>query len=226
MKTKTFLLLLVVVILFIGFNLLLKIYFKEPDSVIVMIILSGLFFGLLGSIFIGYFNPPTWLFRFRFLINEIGFGIMIGFVLFFSRSIKDQTFVISDLIKFTILASIIAIILGGSRSYIKFKKLVKKTFDPREKDLLLTDSAIYKSSNGEISVGRLLLTNEQLIFYSSKDNECLYDPKLTEIIPTIERSKFLKFPRGLNLLPDETKLYLKFPYHWLKAIEDQKNNAT
>ena len=87
-------------------------------------------------------------------------------------------------------------------------------------------SASYKNSSGQIFFGRLLLSNERLIFLSARDNECLYDPKLTEIIPTIERSKFLKIPRGLNLLPNETKIYVRFPNYWLKAIENEKTNAT
>jgi hypothetical protein len=210
------------VIFFIGLFSISIFYYKESYAVIGLILAAGLFFGIMGSLFMGFINPPKWLFRFRFIIYEIGFGIMIGLITSFSISLKNQTFIMNNLIKYLIVASILAIIWGSSKSYLKFRRLIKKTFNTADNKSIISDSATFKGSEGQIILGQLLLTSDRLIFYSAKSNECLFDSNLEEIIPTVERSKFLKIPRGLNLLPSQTKVHVRFPYYWLKVIEQEK----
>lgn len=69
--------------------------------------------------------------------------------------------------------------------------------------------------------GRLILDNERLYFYSSDENKCLFESKLTEMNPVVERSSFLNTPVGLDFQVNETKIFMKFPYYWLNAIVNE-----
>jgi len=222
MKNRSFILLLLISLGSIG---ILLFSFKESYTGLGIIIAAVFTLGLISRLLTGFVNTPKWLFRLRFIIYEIGYGIMIGLILFLSKSFKYQTFIISDLVKYLILASILAIIWGISKFYLKFRKLIKNPFNSEDNKAILYDSATFKGSEGQIFFGLLVLTNDRLIFYSSKNNDCLFELKLAEINPTIERSKFLKIPRGLNLIPGETKVHVRFPYYWLKAINQEKTNT-
>lgn len=182
---------------------------------------------ILLNVILGNSNLPKWLFRLRFTIYsfEQGLGFGIGMSIF--NSIEKHHFDIIGFIVYTVLFSTISFFIGiqANENYFRFKKLIRKTGNSTFIDLALTDSAYYVDAELFRTFGRLILENDKLHFYSAEENKCLFDAKLSDIHPVVDKSSFLKIPRGLDFLKNETKIYIKFPYYWLNAIDKQKTKT-
>ena len=182
---------------------------------------------ILLNIILGYSNPPKWLFRLRFVIYSLVYGLGFGIGMSFFYLFEKHHFSVIGLIVYTLSFSTISFLLGITinDNYFRFKKLIRKTGNSTTKDLTLTDSAYYVDYELFRTLGRLILDNDQICFYSAKENKCLFNAKLSDVHPAIEKSSFLKMPIGLDFLKNETKIYMKLPYYWLNVIETAKINA-
>jgi len=191
---------------------------------IAIFIILGIGLNFLVYMIRDYSNPPQWLFRLRFLVYSLSYGLFFGAAMTFFTLIRTQQV---DLIQFLLFSAVFALIgfFRGSAldntGYLRFKKLVKSTGNQELDDLALTDSAYYEDSIMFRTYGRLILDNERLYFYSSDENKCLFESKLTEMNPVVERSSFLNTPVGLDFQVNETKIFMKFPYYWLNAIVNE-----
>jgi uncharacterized membrane protein len=65
------------VIFFTGLLVVLKIYFDTPDIAIVFVLVLTVLAGLIRVVVFGYVNPPDWLYRMRFTVLGIGYGILL-----------------------------------------------------------------------------------------------------------------------------------------------------
>jgi hypothetical protein len=122
--------------------------------------------GVLSRLFTGYVVPSRFIFRSRFIIYGIGFGLLIGLLLPLTDSIKDQSFAIQDLVRSILISIPIGVIFIGTQSYLRFKKLEKKTVCEIDNKNSISDFAIYRDSENNSLRGRLLLTNNKLSFCS------------------------------------------------------------
>ena len=182
---------------------------------------------ILLYVILEYSNPPKWLFRLRFVIYSFVYGLGLGIGMTFVYLFEKHHFSVIGLIVYTLSFSIISFFLGitTNDNYFSFKKLIRKTGNSTTKDLTLTDSAYYIDSELFRTLGRLILDNDRIYFYSAKENKCLFNAKLSDIHPTLEKSTVFKMPIGLDFLKNETKIYMKLPYYWLNVIENAKINA-
>lgn len=170
-----------------------------------------------------YSNPPQWLFRLRFLVYGLSYGLFFGTFMAFFTLIRTQQVDLMRSLSFAAVFTLVGFFRGSASDntgYLKFKKLVKSTGNQEPDDLSLTDSAYYEDSIMFRTYGRLILDNERLYFYSSEENKCLFESKLIELNPVVERASFLSVPVGLNFQTNETKIFMKFPLYWLNAIEN------
>lgn len=170
-----------------------------------------------------YSNPPQWLFRLRFFVYGLSYGLFFGTFMAFFTLIRTQQIDLMRSLSFIAVFTLVGFFRGNASDntgYLKFKKLVKSTGNQELDDLSLTDSAYYEDSIMFRTYGRLILDNERLYFYSSDENECLFESKLTELNPVVERASFLNVPVGLDFQTNETKIFMKFPLYWLKVIEN------
>ncbi|MCF8370113.1 MAG: hypothetical protein K9H64_00735 [Bacteroidales bacterium] len=170
-----------------------------------------------------YVKPPRWLFHARFILLGFGAGIMSGLFRFFDDGIENQSFELSELLKILVISSITFMIFLGGIFYLRFRSLRKKTISPFDQHLVLDDFATLQRNDGEKVRGRLLLTDNNLYFFSAKDATCLFEAGLKKTNPVL--SKFLKVPSGINFPENQMSIWVAFPYLWLDKIEYQKGNS-
>ena len=76
--------------------------------------------------------------------------------------------------------------------------------------------------NGEKIKGKLVLTNDHLIFLGNRREEKILEREVREIHPNISKTKFLRIPDGFRIENDDTLLKVPFSYYWLKRINERK----
>ena len=214
------------VVFIIGLLVVLKYYFKTPDLGLIFIIVLGLIGGLIRVLAFGFINPPSWLYRIRFSVLGVFFGIFIGILLFGMEAIEDNTFIVRDLLKLILIGSVLGIIFNNSMIFSKSQKL------KRRKGLFLLERQLVKDfaqlikRNGERINGKLILSNDNLIFLGNGNEEKILEKDVREINPIINTRKFLGIPNGFKIENDEILLIVPFPYYWLKRIEKRKRIKT
>ena len=215
---------LTVTVFILGMYLLLSLYFETSNLSIAAMIGLGLLGGILSRFFIGYVIPGRLLFHYRFIIYGMGFGLMIGLLSFVTTSIKDQSFVSQDLVKWLLISVPLGLISNGTMSYSMFRKLKKRTANATENRDSISDFAIYTDSEYKTVRGRLVLCNDKLSFYSAANQESLFEMEIIDVNPVIKKSKFMSIPNGFSLSNETKILNVAFPYYWIKLIMAERKN--
>lgn len=213
-------------LLFIGLLALLKIYFDTPYSAIIFLVALSASAGLIRTVAYGFINPGAWLYRIRFSVLGIFYGIFIGIMLFGMEAIKDNTFIVDDLLKYLLIGAVIGCIFNSSLIFGKSKKLTRRKGLFLLKKQLVKDFAQLIKTNGERSNGKLLLTNEQLIFIENSHEKKVFEKQVREIDAAITKTKFLGIPNGFKIENDETQILVPFPYYWLERMDKRKRIKT
>ena len=213
-------------IFFTGLAVILKVYFDTPVIAIVFLLVFAILAGLIRVGVFGYVNPPDWLYRIRFTVLGIGYGIFIGILLFGMEAIEDNTFIVQDLLKFILIGSVIGGIFNSAMIFGKSQKLKRRDGLFLSERQLIKDFAQLIKPDGEQINGKLVLTNENLIFLENGTNEKVFEKNLGEISAVINTIKFPRIPNGFKIENDETVLKLPFPRYWLKRIEKRKKLIT
>ena len=199
--------------------LLLSFYFDTSNLSVALIIGLGLLGGLLSRFFIGYVIPNKILFRSRFIIYGIGFGIMIGLVIFITTSAKEQSFEIQNLLICLLISIPLGIIVNGTMSCLRFRKLKKRTNVNIESQDSISDFATYSDSEYISVRGLLLLSNNKLSFYSATNGDCIFEMALKDVNPIIRNSKFMSIPNGFSWNNKMNSVNVAFPHYWTKLLE-------
>lgn len=216
---------LIALLLVIGLAAILKFYFKTPNIAILFLIVLGTISGLANILVRGYVNPPSWLYRIRSTVMGVFYGIFIGVLLFGKDTIEKSTFNIHDLLEYIVIGSVIGVVFKNFEMFSQSQKL------KRRKGLFLTerplvkDSALLIKQNGEKIKGKLVLTNDHLVFLGNGKEEKILERKVGEIQTNISKRKLLGAPDGFRLEDDNILLKVSFPYYWLKSIKKRKNKT-
>lgn len=216
----------IVVVFVLGLCLLLKFYFESTYLLIVVVLSLGLFSGIISRYFVGYIVPGQTLFRYRFVIYGAGFGLMIGLLLFLTKSIKNQTFLVQDLEIWLLIAVPIGIIGKGTSSYRKFRKLTKRTINENGRHDLICDFAIFADSEYKTARGLLVLSVNKLAFYSMTSNDCIYEGLMSDLNPEIKKSRLMGIPNGFSFQNKMYNVNVAFPLYWLELIETETKKHT
>ena len=210
----------IVIMFFLGMLFLLSLYFDTSNLLIAIIIGLGLLGGILQRFFVGCVIPNRIIFRARFIVYGIGFGIMIGLLLFLTKSIKDQSFAIQDLVKWLLISIPISIIGNGMVSYLRFRKLKKKTIGNHKNKNEICDFAVYIDSEYKATKGLLVLSvdKDKLAFYSMSSHNCLFETPLSDLNPEIKKSKFMSIPNGFSFQNKMFNVNIAFPLYWIELI--------
>ena len=201
--------------------LLLSFCFDISNLSIALILGIGLLAGMISRFFIGYVIPNRILFRSRFIIYGIGFGIMIGLVIFIISSDKEQSFESQHLLICLLITIPLGLIVNGTIYYSRFRKLKKRTNINIENQDLISDFAIYSNSEYKSVIGLLLLSNNKLSFYSATNGNCIFEMALKDVNPIIINSKFMSIPNGFSLNNKINSVKVAFPHYWTKLIEKE-----
>lgn len=210
------------VLFFTGLSVLSRVYFDTPFITIVFAVVLSLLAGLTKVLVFGYVNPPDWLYRIRFTVLGIGYGIFIGILLFGIEAIQNNTFIVQDLLKFILIGSVIGGIFNGSMIFSKSQKLKRKDGLFLLERQLIKDFAQLVKPDGEQINGKLVLTNENLIFLENGTNKRVFEKKLGESSAVINTFKFPRIPNGFKIENDGTVLKVPFPGYWLKRMDKRK----
>ena len=204
--------------LVIGLSAILKFYFKTPNIAILFLIVLGTISGLANVLVRGYVNPPSWLYRIRSTFMGVFYGIFIGVLLFGKDTIEKSTFNIHDLLEYIVIGSVIGVVFKNFEMFRQSQKLKRRKGLFLTERQLVKDSALLINQNGEKIKGKLVLTNEQLIFLGNETQGKILERDVHEIHPNITKTKFLGIPDGFSIENDEILLKVSFPYYWLKSI--------
>ena len=208
--------------LVVGLSAILKFYFDTPNIGILFLVGLSLIAGLTKILVFGFLNPPSWLYRIRLTILGIFYGIFIGIMLFGMEAIEQNTFIIQNLLKFMLIGSVIGGVFNNSMMFSKSQKLKRRKGLFLLERQLVKDFALLIKQNGEKIKGKLVLTNDHLIFLGNRNDEKVLEKEVHEIIPRISKVKFLGIPDGFILENDGTLLKVPFPYYWMKRIDKRK----
>jgi hypothetical protein len=215
-KTKN---LLIGLFIIIGLTAILKFYFKITGIGILFCAILGVIYGLTTVVITGFINPPSWLYRIRFFVLGILWGISIGILNFGMDSIQKKTFVMRDLSVHIIIGLLIGLVFS---MFFSLQKLKRQKGSERQ---LAKDSALLIKQNGEKIKGELVLTNDQIIFLGNRKKEKIWEKEVGETHPNISKTKLLGIPNGFKLENDDILLKVSFPYYWLKSIKKIKTTA-
>jgi len=214
--------LIIAAFLIIGLSAILKFYFKTPDIGILFLVVLGAISGVTTVLVKGFINPPTWLYRIRFSILGVLYGVFIGILLFGKEAIEENKFSFHDLLVCLVIGAILGVVLHASMMFAQTGKVKRrKGLSGRQ---LVKDSALLINQNGEKIKGKLVLTNEQLIFLKNGTEEKILEREVREIHPNITKTKSLGIPDGFSIENDQILLKVSFPYYWLKSINKEENN--
>lgn len=208
--------------LIVGLSAILKFYFQTPNMGILFLVVFGAISGLTTVLVRGFINPPSWLYRIRFTVLGVFYGIFIGILLFGKEAIGENTFIIHDLIEYIVIGSVIGVVFNNSVMFSQSQKLKRRKglFLPERQ--LAKDFALLINQNGEKIKGKLVLTNDHLIFLGNGKEEKILEREVSEIHPNISKTKLLGVPDGFGIENDDILLKVPFPYYWLKSINKRR----
>jgi hypothetical protein len=208
--------------LIVGLSAILKFYFQTPNMGILFLVVFGAISGLTTVLVRGFINPPSWLYRIRFTVLGVFYGIFIGILLFGKEAIGENTFIIHDLIEYIVIGSVIGVVFNNSVMFSQSQKLKRRKglFLPERQ--LAKDFALLINQNGEKIKGKLVLTNDHLIFLGNGKEEKILEREVSEIHPNISKTKLLGVPDGFRIENDDILLKVPFPYYWLKSINKRR----
>lgn len=211
--------------LIIGLSTVLKFYFKTPNVAILFLVILGTISGVTTVLVKGFINPPTWLYQIRFPILGILYGVFIGVLLFGKEAIEENRFSINNLLVCLVIGSLVGVVLNNFEIFLQFEKLKRRNGSFLPGGQLVKDSAQLIKQNGEKIKGKLVLTNDHLIFLGNGKVEKNFEKEVCQINANISKTKFLGIPDGFRLKNDDILLKVSFPYYWLKKINKLKATA-
>jgi len=205
--------------------ILLSYALDESYLSIAVIIPIVLIIGILQRVFVGVILPSEGLFRYRHIMYGIGYGMMIGLLLFLTSSIRNHSFEIGTFTRWMLISIPMGVIFYGNMISYKFKELKRKTNGSADHQDATSDFAIFRDAENNINRGRLLLSGGKLSFYSSELDGCLFETVVVDLNPVIHQSKFMGIPNGFSLPYKPGWVNVAFPYYWLKIMETERKKA-
>ena len=204
-------------VIFVGFALLLKFRFDYTSAQILYIIGFGLVARLLNKLLSGYISPPRWLYKLRFGFMGIWLGFLTGLLIYINNKWGTEIQIgYKDLMFLLGIAPAFGILIWGILFYSNHRRLKKSTPTKYDQYQIVSTRATYRSKSGDDVSGRLILTEERLLFQSEDSNETLLDVLTNEIQSTIIRNTY-KVPTGIEI-DGKGSINVLFPLFWQKTL--------
>lgn len=192
---------------FVSLMCVLLIYvFEVPPIYTVYVIIGALVGGLIYGFYRSYFNPPLWLFKNRYWIDGLGYGVFLGGILGFTQGVDfDFALVLS--------AIVIGILMKGAYKYWKFNRL-KKKFSEGGTITVYDRGLCYDAENNKFN-GWFFMENNQFCFYDTKNKTVLFRKDSTHLSPEIDHKNYLNMPSGFRIQEGQLKIVVRFPQFWM-----------
>lgn len=213
MKIRTQKILEKIVILLVGYGFIALVLGDWMYAL--TIVLGAIIFALIVKIFTGFYVPTESLFKRKFVLQSIGFGIGIFFFLLIQSYFGENAYQIE--VKHIVVSAIATLITVALMTFV-FKKGNKldrfyedDQLEPGEV-ILLQSQAVYLTDEVEQN-GVLILGEKFLYFIHKKD---AFFQKFDRSIKIIEK-KWWIWPTGLDM-GEGVEIRVSFPRFWLKKI--------
>ena len=182
---------------------------------------GALFLGMLIRLTLGYLNPSDILFKHRYTLEGIGFGLLMASVIFVIGSAISQHFGTTLIVLSIIFGTFLGKIWTNSAEHKKLKKRIDDFPELNSEAFLLSDSGSLTSSAHSETKGLITLTKHEIIFNPAYDVEQKERIALSDIKPQLNKSwvGVFKIPTGIQLTTDQTIEPDKFPRYWLEKIK-------
>lgn len=222
MKYRRLKTILIAFLLIGGLSAILKFYFKTPDIAILFLVVLSTISALVTVLVKGFINPPSWLYRIRFTVMGVFYGISIGILLFGKDAIEKNIFNMHNFLIYVLIGAVLGVLFNNFMLFSQSLKLKRRKGLFLAERQLVKDSALLVNQNGEYINGKLVLTTDHLFFVGNRKGENIFEKEVHEIHPNISKTKFLGIPNGFRIENDDILLKVPFPYYWLKTINKRK----
>lgn len=221
MKNKRIKDLMAVVFIIAGLAVL-KFVFDTPDLAIVYVLVIGIIGGLLYATFAWVLNLPDWLFRIRYPVMRVTFLIGIGSLVIGMEAIEGNIKSMQDIGQFFLILLVLGVVISIPTLWreSKWSKKRKSSIHP-EGRLLEVDAQMLVSDREPVK-GKLVLTNNRLVFYEKNSKAEMWGEDLIDINAVVNTVTFCKIPNGIKLENNEMVFRTIFPKHWIKRINQTK----
>ena len=197
------------------------IYQKDIESYkISSIFIFGVIGGIVAVLYKGYIILPKWIFKYRFIIEGILFGIGISLFSSLTSLTENGSIDTSKIINKLFLGAVVGILIFGSMRYWTYKSIKKNSpFKCIDGEIEIVADAATIINEDIIETGRLILTTNRLCFISAKNSKIIYEIVPKDITEKIQISYKFGIPNGIYFAESETKFQVGFPDLWMREIE-------
>lgn len=188
-----------------------------------VIALLGISFltGILFLLYIGLVNPGKILFKYRFWLFSILFGLFMASINLTTEYLNGEQTNLMKVVMGIVIFIFTSLLITVPIQYWGFKSLRKKTMlDIEEGETEVFTSGATITVEKKNIAGRIILTTKRLCFISSGLDKIRLEYNLMELKSGVEltKTKYLGITSGISLPDKDTKIYLAFCQFWKKEI--------
>lgn len=225
MKTKSLLLgfLQIIVLVIIG----IFIYNTDKDVYkFSSIIIFGVIGGIIAVLYSGFTTLTKWIFKYRFLIDGILFGIGIHLFSILTNLTDSGNLDTSFFIRKFFVGAAVGILIFSSIQYWTYEGIKKRTpFKSLDGEVEIIASAATINNEDIVERGRIILTSKKFCFVSSKNGEMIFEINLTNSPQNIQITYRMGIPNGIYISANATNIQVRFSSFWLKEIKNASTNS-
>lgn len=215
---------IIISVVFLGLMLLLFYYFKFSIKHIIALCGGGVLIGLVIASTKAFLVPPVWAFKKRFGME----GLLLMIPLLLLISLLDYKGLPLKIVLFDLIfGGVFGYFLMGTIYKAQYNKTLKKiTFNNLNIDNpILTDLASFIENDKSI-LGKLILTNQKLIFIPVDNVQASTEIDLLAQKPMIKISYKFGMPNGF-IINEDFKFSMSYPKLWInkiKSVQQATNN--
>ena len=190
------------------------------------IIIFGVIGGIAAVLYSGFTTFTKWLFKYRFLIDGILFGIGVHLFSTLTNLTDSGNLDTSFFIRKFFVGAAVGILIFSSIQYWTYKGIKKRTaFKSLDGEAKIIASAATINNEDIAEAGRMILTSKRLCFVSSKNGEIIYEIHLTDSPQNIQITYRMGIPAGIYIPANATNILVRFSCFWLKEIKNASTNT-
>jgi len=188
----------------------------------------GLSLGLVIGLYYSFVNPSDWIFQYRYHLEGAALAGMIGSYSLFKYFFSSEPINIFEIFIPLIVGLIFGMLWINSAKYKTLKDWKGDFIKQTTNNILFSDAGSMADSEHSNVKGKLMLTQNEVIFSPSDADNKEIRTDLSAINPRLERSGFDTFnmPSGVQLTQERSIYPNKFPRYWLEEIRNIRSRVT
>ncbi len=190
------------------------------------IIVFGVIGGIITVLYSGFTTPTKWIFKYRFLIDGILFGIGVHLFSTLTNLTDSGNLDTSLFIRKFFVSAAVGILIFSSIQYWTYKVIKKRTpFKSLDGEMEIIADAATINNEDIAERGRMILTSNRLCFVSSKNGKIIFELDFTDSPQNIQIAYRMGIPTGIYIPANATTIQVRFSCFWLREIKKTLPNA-